>query len=219
MMERLSILGLTRYDPHIWDHFYLPSGANRQAAIDFILMQCGEMGLTYSQPSTVKEMIRIWSTTNQDGWARIWLAMTENYNPLHNYDRYEEWTDNSAGTSSGTAGSTVSGTESRTSSGTTGGTVTDKVAGFNQGAGLATKGEQTTSGTSSDTVTGSTSTTASGNNSNSTTDNSSHSGHLYGNIGVTTSATMLKEEQDIRQTSFYEIICKSFKDNFCVQVY
>lgn len=219
MMERLSILGLTSYDPHIWDFFYLPSGANRQACIDYITQNCAEIGLVYSRPETMRDMIRVWSTTNLDGWKRIWLAMTENYNPLHNYDRYEEWTDNSAGTSSGTTGSTVSGTESRTSSGTTSGTVTDKVAGFNQGAGLATKGEQTTSGTNSDTVTGSTSTTANGNNSNSTTDNSSHSGHLYGNIGVTTSATMLKEEQEVRQLSFYDIILKSFKDNFCVQIY
>lgn len=179
MLDRLSILAMTRYDPHIWNGFYLPTGANRQEAIDFICWQCAEIGLTYTEPATLKEAIRIWSTANQDGWSRIWLAMTENYNPLHNYDRYEEWTD------TGSASAT--------------GQNTNKVAGFNQSAGMADRDRSDSSSSSSS--------------------SGAHSGHLFGNIGVTTSATMLKEEQEVRQLSFYEIICKSFKDNFCVQVY
>ena len=46
-----------------------------------------------------------------------------------------------------------------------------------------------------------------------------HTAHLYGNIGVTTSAQMLEGELEIRKRDLISIIVREFKENFCIMVY
>lgn len=179
MQERLSILGLTEYDPTIWTYFQVPVGMVKSYVQDTICADCAELGLVYSDPQTVKMLIKLWVAKEMPGWIRMYKALTEDYNPLHNYDRYEDWTD------TGSASAT--------------GQNKNKVAGFNQSAGLADRDQS--------------------DQTNSSQSSGSHKGHLYGNIGVTTSATMLKEELDIRQQNLVDIIVRSFKDNFCIQIY
>ena len=41
----------------------------------------------------MQRKIGIWSRKNLANWRRILKALTEEYDPLHNYDRYEDWTD------------------------------------------------------------------------------------------------------------------------------
>lgn len=179
MMERLSILGVSKYRSDIWENFQVPMGVSRQNAIDSILMECAELGLVYTDPDILKQQITLWSAKELPGWKRMQLALSKDYDPLHNYDRYEDWTDTGNASATG---------QNRNS-----------VAGFNQSSGLATRdqSDQDTSSNSSGT----------------------HKGHLYGNIGVTTSAQMLEGELEIRQQNMIDIIVCSFKNNLCVQVY
>ena len=172
-MTRISILGLTNYtEGNVWSLLVLPADVDRQEVIDNICMECAELGLVYTSPATMKRMIGIWSRKNLHNWSRILKALTEEYNPLHNYDRHEEWTDESSGSSS------------------------SQVAGYNQSAALADRDRADSSGSGS------------------------HTGHLYGNIGVTTSATMLTEEYNTRMKyTFMDAIVTSFKDAFCIQIY
>lgn len=45
-------------------------------------------------------------------------------------------------------------------------------------------------------------------------------GHLHGNIGVTTAMQMITEEVKLRSTvTLAEVISRSFKNHFCIQVY
>lgn len=45
-------------------------------------------------------------------------------------------------------------------------------------------------------------------------------GHLYGNIGVTESTTMVQHELDLRKTeNLYHIICELFYKEFCIYVF
>lgn len=45
-------------------------------------------------------------------------------------------------------------------------------------------------------------------------------GHLHGNIGVTTAQQMISEEVKLRSSvTLAEVISKSFKNNFCIQIY
>lgn len=46
-----------------------------------------------------------------------------------------------------------------------------------------------------------------------------HTAHLYGNIGVTTSQQMLKDELEIDRFNIYENIADLFVDEFCIMVY
>lgn len=57
------------------------------------------------------------------------------------------------------------------------------------------------------------------NGNSSTTTNSSHRGHMYGNIGVTTAMQMIKEERDIDTYDVYMAITNEFKRKFCIAVY
>ena len=179
MQERLSILGLTNYDPTIWTYFQVPPGLTKSYVLDSICADCAELGLVYSDPQTVKMLIKLWVAKEMPGWIRMQRALTEDYDPLFNFDRYEEYTD--TGTATGT------------------GQNTNKVAGFNQSSGMADRDRSDSSSSSSSTGT--------------------HKGHLYGNIGITTSAQMLEGELEIRQRNMTDIIVKSFKDNFCIQIY
>lgn len=189
MQTRLSIRAWTEYDPHIWDGFSIHVNANRQAAIDYICLNCAELGCIYADPDALKEAIRLWTVTHRAAWDRIWETLTIEYEPLYNYDRHEEWSD--TGSSSATASAS--------------GNSTTKVAGYNQ----TTPALNTRDSVDSSTSSGSNSSTA-----------GDHTGHLYGNIGVTTSAQMLNEEVDTRlRVNFYMILLNSFKEEFCIQVY
>ena len=45
-------------------------------------------------------------------------------------------------------------------------------------------------------------------------------GHMHGNIGVTTAMQMITEEVKLRSTiTLAEVISRSFKNHFCIQVY
>lgn len=183
MQERLSILGVNNYRSDIWEYFQVPLGVSRQNAIDSILMECAELGLVYTDPDILKQQIALWSAKELPGWKRMQLAFSEDYNPLHNFDRYEEYTDTGSASGTGTGQST------------------NKVAGFNQSAGLANRDQTDQTSSSSSNSTG------------------THKGHLYGNIGVTTSAQMLEGELAIRHQNMIDIIVRSFKNNLCVQIY
>lgn len=184
MRSRLSILGLYNYRPDVFDDMAVPSGLVKTRIIDTILMDCAEIGLTYANPDIMKRMIKTWSYNKLPAWERILTALEEQYNPLHNYDRHETWTDE------GSASASASGSNST------------KVAGFNSGTSMADRDTNTQSTSSSSNSTG------------------EHTGHTYGNIGVTTSAQMLQGEIDVRTANdMYDIILQSFKNQFCVQVY
>lgn len=49
---------------------------------------------------------------------------------------------------------------------------------------------------------------------------STHDGHVYGNIGVTTAQQMINEELQLRKSATLEqIISDSFQSNFCIMIY
>lgn len=228
MQSRLSILGLYNYRPDIFDDMAVPAGLVKSRMIDTILMECADIGLTYPQPDTMKRMIKTWSYNKLPAWSRILAALEEEYDPLHNYDRHESWTDSGShdNASSGSHSNTTSGSHNTSTSAEAqaSGTNLEKIAGFNDGNALANKGQndQNTSSESSGTESGSTSGTDTGTASG--TDTGSYenvkTGHTYGNIGVTTSAQMLQGEIDVRTANdMYNIILQSFKNQFCIQIY
>lgn len=48
---------------------------------------------------------------------------------------------------------------------------------------------------------------------------SAHTGHLYGNIGVTTSQQMLKEEWEVAKLNIYDEAADLFLQEFCIYIY
>ncbi len=204
----LSLLGLYSWDPEILDGMTVPSGINRDALKTKLLAETAELELLYQDPDLMKELIRTWAITMQQPWERMMLAFSTEYNPLHNYDRTEEWTDETERT--GQEAETRTGQ----TAGTTGSTRTSKVGGWAPGSGIVDRDQETISGTSA------ASSNDSANRSRNENENNVRRGRAYGNIGVTTSMQMLIEEVEGRnRLNMYDLIVEDFKSRFCLLVY
>lgn len=97
MFTKLSILGLYNYDPAIFDGLLLPDGMDKETTVDSILTECAELSLVYTDPETVKNLISIWSRKQREVWQKLYSSTQLEYNPIHNYDRTEEWVDDETG--------------------------------------------------------------------------------------------------------------------------
>lgn len=206
----LSIMGLYNYDSTLFDNLILPPAfydemtktnvpeLDKSVLINELVMQLAELEVIYPNIVFMRQAIAMWSKAHVEEWKKLNLAVAVKYNPLHNYDRTEEWDDNEDNKNTST--SSRNGTINNTSD--------TKVAGFNSTT-LVKNGEGTDSGTSSETGSGSI-----------TEDKKSHhSGRMFGNIGVTTNDKLLREFRDTAQFNVYQHIINQFKERFCVMVY
>ena len=184
----LSVWGLYNYDNTIFDNFTVPEGADRSLAISKILIDNGELGLVYSDPEMFKMQMDVWSSTHENAFARMYAALTAIYNPIHNFDRNETWSD----------GENTQYSDSNT------GNNARKVAGWNTDSPLTDSERIDSSNT----------------NSGSGAKQSTHTGHLYGNIGVTRTQEMIRDELSLRaEMNFYQVVSDAFRSEFCIMVY
>lgn len=89
----LSVLGLLNWNGHLFDDFNLPDGVEREALLHNIILECAELEVLIPDPDIMRASIANWSRYRLPQWKRMVRALTEEYNPLHNYDRNEESTD------------------------------------------------------------------------------------------------------------------------------
>lgn len=199
---KMTILGLYRYGEYnqqdLFQNMKIPAGIDREDLINNILEQGAAFEILYPDFEYLQFSIGAWSKR----WYRTmekWLeALNVHYDPLNNYDRHEEWTDNDK----------VSGkTETAAGVNTTG---QDELSVTAYDSDKYHNKEKTnTSGTSNST----------GSSETNTDGTSTHSGHLYGNIGVTTSQEMLREELDVQRFNLIQQITDLFITEFCIMVY
>lgn len=212
--DTLSILGLYNYDNTIFDLLTLPEGLDNETLIKSICAELADMELLYPNAEVMKDLIGVWSAGSQYEWAKLYETMTITYNPIDNYDRTETRTLTSQGTGSGTDGGTDRLSTTKTHQATE--QDTGKVTAFNSGT-LADKNQ--TNGTSSATDTESASTTYGKTKQETFSKSDSETIRARGNIGVTTTMQMLKEQRDIVKFNLYDIITEEFKLRFCILVY
>lgn len=190
MPATLSVNGLYQYDNTLFNGLVLPPMMDKAVQFNYIIAECAELEITITDPNTLKIMIESWSLSRLHSWQRLYESTVQDYNMIHNYDRYEDWSDN--GHANGTFSNTGSGDS------------TEKKAGYNGGS-LVTAAEIENSTSNS--------------GANVEYNNNTHKGHMYGNIGVTTAAQMLQGERDISAYDVYMAITDEFKRKFCVCVY
>lgn len=206
MRATISILGLYNHDNTIFNGLDVPEGLEKDILIDYIFMECADLELLYPNWDIMMRLITSWSDARVHSWSKLYESTRQQFNMIHNYDRYEEWTDTGNRTTSGQSSS--SDTTSSQSSGTT----TTSKAAYNESA-LTTTEQVGSSATSSATGTGSNT------NSGTETSRGGHEGHMYGNIGVTTAAEMLEGVRDLYKWDVYQAIANEFKQRFCIMVY
>ncbi len=212
MRPTVSYLGLYNYDSTIFDDFALPNSvANRKDEfVDEILSELGQLEALYPNSEVFKRILKAWSNTRLTEWQRVETALTAEYNPIHNFDRNEDYTDTNTEKETGTSNSTSS-TES-TANGTNENTESETA--FNT---ESFKNRTKNAGT--DTATSNASATNKSDNTVTRETNVKHTAHLYGNIGVTTSQQMIDEELAMRRGDLESYIIDDFKHRFCLMVY
>ena len=211
MRANLSILGLYNIDNTIMDGLIkaLPTDPNTGIAlidsnilINNILLECAELEICYPEPETLKAAISVWAQIRTTSWKRIYTALDAEYNPIHNYDRYEDIDH----TYTPGAGYTDTMTDPEYTD-----TNTEENPGYNNNT-LVTANKVTTSH-EVDTNSSFTHTP------DGESDSDIYSNHLYGNIGVTTAAQMITGELEVRRNDIYNIITNEFRRRFCLLVY
>lgn len=202
----LSILGLYEYNEDVFANLQLPDGIDADILIPEICTECSDFALLYPDYDFMKMLIGVWSQKEQRIWAAMLNSELLEYNPIENYDRYEDITRNIVSTSS----SSNEGNSSH--DGTSGSSVTNAQTAFNSDsfkntAQAVNNGVEHVATSSRDTA------------AQNGTGTEVTSAHLHGNIGVTTAQQMIAGYREISNFSTYDFIVQSFKDRFCVQVY
>ena len=208
--QTIPLYSFYNWDNTLFENLNVPDEIDKDQLVDNILMESGERAVIYSDPDFLKSAIGIWSNTYQATFERWAKALAIEYNPLENYDRMENWTDN--GTHSGTTQTST--TDSQTTGQTTSGTNTHSTVAYPDNTWHDTE-KDVDSGSISINVSG----TGSGNGSESSTDANTHNGRIHGNIGVTTSQQMLTSELELGYWNIIQKITDLFIENFIIMLY
>lgn len=227
LTPRLTLIGMYNYDHDLFHLLSLPDGMDKYLFINALLMRYGENPVVFPSVPFCKSAIGVWSAKWYDSLERMLEAVTEDYNPLHNYDRHESYTDTETGSNTGSSTETIAdqgAEESKyvTDTDTTG-TEENTISAENVST-YQPDNKREDSGTLDSTVTGRVSKgntrTENRTDNGSNSRNLNHTAHLYGNIGVTTSQQMLLEEIKLRKDlSIYDVAAELFYREFCLYVY
>lgn len=208
----LSILGLYNYDESVFEDFRVPASIehNRQAIIDTILLECAEFELLYPNLETMKLAIKRWTDFKLPIWEHLQKTKEYEYNPIWNKDAYYEekeerdltYTRENDGSSTDNSTSGMAGED------------IESVQGFNSTSWSDSRKQETERN-------GETSSESTAHNEGTDTDTGTiqRTRREYGNIGVMTSQSLVKEEREVADFSVEAIIVDDFKNRFCLTIY
>ena len=238
----LSILGLYRYDPTLFENFQIPEALDKTVLIDNLLLDCAELEVLYPDLDFLKIIIGRWSEKSLPVWDKLYKTTVLEYDPIENYNRIEEWeeTGKENTTETGTDTTIDTGKETGTGSGNSSGTsngdttnagtsVLSNVA-FNTDVFKDTSKQTDNNTSTTENTSSSKMSTSFENNTNKSStltrnmahggdNNVKHTGHIHGNIGVTTSQQMIQSEREVALFNIYDVIIADFKAKFCIGVY
>ena len=228
---RMTLIGLYNYDGTLFDNLTLPNGYNKSTFIDTLLLEHGEKCVLYTDPDFMKFSIGAMGRKWYHELERIYQTLTADYNPLYNFDRNETYFDQIYGTNSEATTGWKGGGSTRTNNPEyfteqmTDGKTTEKVSAFNSTDYEPDKevtqsaGKMKYSGKTEDVAENF------GENSNGTLQGSeqkaiTHTAQLYGNIGVTTSQQMARDEVNLRiDMDLYAVATGIFANELLINIY
>lgn len=202
----------------IFSLMQLPAGINKETVTNNILLESMDFEAVYTDPDFLRDAIYIWSRTNYHTFEKWYQAQQIKYDPLNNYDRFEEWTDKGTDNKTTSGGQTGKSTATNNEINTSNGTQDHYVNPYDDNR--LTEDEQVKNLTT-DNING----TQVINSQIDTTGkedgitSGEHKGHLWGNIGVTTSQQMLQAEYDVAEWNLIQHITDMFLQKFCIMVY
>lgn len=222
-LPMLTLFGAYNYDPTIFDNITFPDGIDAELFKDKLLLSKGEMPLLYSSIPFNKAAFGVWSKTWAESFRRLLTAFTEEYDPLHNYDRREEYSDTEKKENSGKESGTSKTTGHTTGTAETGSGTTreEKVSAYNEDDYQPDRMAEDSISSTEERSTNTVDDVESSVDRSATEDRTlTHSAHLYGNIGVTRSQEMLLDELRLRSNNnLYDAIVEIFSKEFLIGVY
>lgn len=191
---KITLIGLNNYcvarGYSLFDKALIPSGIDRDMLIHAILLRAGDFEVLYPNPDFMQDVINSLFKRWYKTFAKWEKALNIEYDPLSNYDRKEEWTDNSEADASTRSTSKNDDTL--------------KVSAYDSDM---MHDKEKTSGDNSSSIT------------SKSNANNKRTGRAYGNIGVTTSQQMLDAELTIARFNLYNQIADIIVRDICIMVY
>lgn len=196
----LTLLGLYQYgvnynNINMFDKLTLPEGIDHDLVVDNLLHECGDFEVIYPDFEFMCEAVEMFSKKWQRTFEKWLEVLSEEYKPLANYDRIEEWSD-----SMSTSASELTSTSTSDSSITS-----ETISAFN------TSAMRPNNSASQDAKT-----VGKQNTDKKDESLSKHNGHIWGNIGVMTTQAILKEEIEVDKINIYDLIMIQFAREFLI---
>lgn len=202
----ISILGLYNYDNHIFDTMYCPAGMDKDLLINNILMECAELEILLPDPDVLRQEIGFWSRSQARVWDKLFESTQFVYNPIWNKDGVINETETRDLTE------TPDLTDTRDLKTTDKGDITNSRSAYNASG---FQNQEKDNHNLDYTDTGTIKYTGTRKDTGTITRERTEKG----NIGITTTQQMIKEEREVDQFSIYDYIVRSFKERFCIMVY
>ena len=203
----LSVLGLYNYDDTLFDNMVVPAGVDKtNVLIPNLLADLAELEVIYPDPEIMKTIIEVWSKKQLPVWSKLMDTVNLEYNPIYNKDGYYEETETRDLANTNRITDRISGSV------TDEGSNTNSVSAFNAND-FQNREKDTIENERREEA------------ENTSVSNGTDTGditrerHEYGNIGVTTTQQMIKEEREVVQFNIVNYIIEDFKQRFCVLVY
>lgn len=195
---RLSLYGLMNVRPDVLDEIHLPAEVDRDTLVNMLYLKSWDLELVYPFPDFMKEMVGSWSAAHLWQWQKLVNTTKLDYNPIWNKDGVITETEKRE-------------TKGKTSSSSRSDTTSESVGMTNAFNGGAFQDREKATGTDGTVRADSGKSTGS--------EDIVRTREEHGNIGVTSTQQMIKEEREISDFSIYETIAQQFVQAFCIQVY
>ena len=222
-MAKITVYGMEKWlnsqGKSLFDGVTFPAGIVKDIAINEIIIQSNDFEVLYSDADFMTEAVTQWANKYNLTFTKWVEGFASEFSPIDNYDRQESWEDHSGSEDKTTYGKKNTTTHGKTDTTTYGRTDTHEVSPYDSNAyvgkdktTLSNKDSVATTGTDSDTLSGSDTVTGK--------ENSSHKGHIHGNIGVMKTTEILQGWLDFyKDNTIYKLIADTFVSEFCIMVY
>ena len=222
MRATVDLIGMYKYDSTVLDLMQIPEALDRQTLIDNLLMESAEMELLYNNIGFLKQAIGSWSAKNITVWNELYDTTQYEYNPIWNKD----------GTVTETETRNLAGTDHTTDNTDRVDNLQDKetrdldddnthsVYGFNSStAAPESKDVGNYNGTDTFDHTGRQDVDRTFDKKTTDTGTIKHERTEQGNIGLTSTQQLIKEQREVVELNLMDVIIKDFIQRFCLGVY
>lgn len=224
----LSTLGLYEWDNTLFDLMVIPTELDKTVLVKNLLAETAELEVLYPNPVVLKNLIGVWSNKQKSVWDKLYATTQFDYNPIENYNRYETGSEESTDNTTHSGMDTHADRLTQDGEDTVEGSKTDGgwIAGYDSQPtenddGLVKKTRDQTDGSTTTEygkIEDRTGNYAYGHKIKDEREGE-HELHAHGNIGVTTTQKLIKEERQIDLFNIYDIIIEDYKMRFCIMVY